>query len=68
MKNGTEGGVRTRMDYPTDFKSVASANSATPAPEYMKILELTGIEPATYSLQSYRSSQLSYSPIRTNEI
>ena len=29
-----------------------------------KLVELTGIEPATYSLQSYRSSQLSYSPGR----
>ena len=28
----------------------------------LSLVELTGIEPATYSLQSYRSSQLSYSP------
>ena len=29
---------------------------------FVKMVELTGIEPVTYSLQSYRSSQLSYSP------
>ena len=28
----------------------------------LNMVELTGIEPVTYSLQSYRSSQLSYSP------
>ncbi len=35
-----------------------------PAQRRLPLVELTGIEPATYSLQSYRSSQLSYSPGR----
>lgn len=29
-----------------------------------KMVELVGIEPTTYTVQVYRSSQLSYSPIK----
>ena len=39
----------------------ATRNTET---DVRSLVELTGIEPATYSLQSYRSSQLSYSPGR----
>ena len=45
---------------PTDFKSVASANSATPA----KIMVgKTGFEPATPWSQAKYSTKLSYFPI-----
>ena len=31
--------------------------------EGFKMVELTGLEPVAYTLRTYRSSQLSYSPI-----
>ena len=38
-------------------------NPVSPTANHISnMVELTGIEPVTYSLQSYRSSQLSYSP------
>ena len=30
----------------------------------LKMVELVGVEPMTYTMRTYRSSQLSYSPIQ----